>query len=123
MRTTRIGLVLLVLIAAIALSCSKKSSPTQPGGGGGATEPFDSGVFSSGVFVHTYNTAGTFGYHCTVHGIAMSGSVTVATGMPDSNFVNIGQSGNSYSPSSISVKPGGYIKWTHVSGTHSVTSP
>jgi len=123
MLITRIVLALLLLSAAIVLSCSKKSSPTAPAGGGGSVENFDSGVFASGVFVHTYSTAGTFGYHCSVHGAVMSGSVTVASGMPDSNFVNIGQTGNTYTPSSISVKPGGYIKWTHVSGTHSVTSP
>jgi plastocyanin len=31
----------------------------------------------TGTFAKTFNTAGKFNYHCTVHGTAMSGSVTV----------------------------------------------
>jgi len=122
MRTSRFFLVLLLAGVAVALACSKKSNPTQPGGG--PTEPFDSGTFTSGVFVHTYNTAGSFSYHCKVHGSSMSGTVNCSTGAPDSNFVNIGPGGtNTFSPTTITVKPGGYVKWTLVSGNHSVTSP
>jgi len=32
---------------------------------------------STGTFSRTFNTAGTFKYHCTIHGTAMSGQVTV----------------------------------------------
>ena len=125
MRTSHVLFLALITVAALALACSKKSSsPTQPRTGG-AVETFDSGTFSSAstphVFVHTYATAGTFGYHCSVHGAAMSGSVTVADGMPDSALVNIVN--NAYSPSSVSIQPGGYVKWTNTGSVHSVTSP
>jgi plastocyanin len=120
------ALVLLALLAALALpACSKKSSPAAPStGGGGGTESFDSGIFSSGVFVHAFNTAGDFGYHCRIHGSAtggMRGSVHVATGLADSATVTIGN--NSYSPTPVNVKPNGYVKWVANGTSHSVTTP
>jgi plastocyanin len=36
-----------------------------------------SGLKSSGTFVHTFATAGTYTYHCGVHGAAMTGKVIV----------------------------------------------
>lgn len=36
-----------------------------------------SGTQATGTFDRTFNTAGTYNYHCTIHGAAMSGSVTV----------------------------------------------
>jgi plastocyanin len=40
---------------------------------------FDSGNTSqtAGTFAHTFNAAGSFDYHCNVHGTAMSGTITV----------------------------------------------
>jgi plastocyanin len=42
---------------------------------------FDDGVSSAiqdqGTFSRTFTTAGTYNYHCQVHGAAMSGTVTV----------------------------------------------
>ena len=42
---------------------------------------FDDGPASptqgSGTFVRTFTQAGTYAYHCTIHGLAMSGKVTV----------------------------------------------
>lgn len=32
---------------------------------------------SSGTFSRTFQNAGTYNYHCTVHGAAMSGTITV----------------------------------------------
>lgn len=41
-------------------------------------EAFDSGLMNNGaVFDHTFNTPGSFAYHCEVHGCSMSGVVTV----------------------------------------------
>lgn len=43
-----------------------------------SAESFASGTLNSGnTFQHTFNTAGTFPYHCVIHGCAMSGTVTV----------------------------------------------
>jgi plastocyanin len=36
-----------------------------------------SGALSSGQFSRTFDTAGTFPYHCSIHGVAMSGKVVV----------------------------------------------
>lgn len=36
-----------------------------------------SGAQSSGTFSRTFATAGTYKYHCTIHGSAMSGQVVV----------------------------------------------
>jgi hypothetical protein len=33
--------------------------------------------FASGTFTATFNTAGTFPYHCLIHGTSMSGTITV----------------------------------------------
>ena len=63
---------------------------------------FDSGEFPTPhSFDFTFNTAGTFPYFCTVHGIMMTGSVEVATATPtptagDTN-ADTDSSGNSIS--------------------------
>jgi plastocyanin len=42
---------------------------------------FDDGVSSGlqdqGTYSRTFTAAGTYPYHCAVHGLAMAGSVTV----------------------------------------------
>ncbi len=37
----------------------------------------NSGRQASGTFQRTFSTAGTYDYHCTVHGIGMSGTVVI----------------------------------------------
>jgi plastocyanin len=113
-----VAVALLALAVVAGIGCSK-SSPTQPGGGGGGTEPFNSGNFSSGSFVHTFNTAGDFAYHCQIHGTAMSGSVHVGTGFADSAVANI--QNNFYTPNPVNVNPGGYVRWVANGTAHSVT--
>ena len=52
-------------------------------GDGDIGNPFDdgsnisSGSQSSGTFSRTFTAAGTYKYHCTIHGSAMSGQVVV----------------------------------------------
>jgi plastocyanin len=36
-----------------------------------------SGLMDQGTYARTFSVAGTYPYHCAVHGAAMSGSVTV----------------------------------------------
>ena len=51
--------------------------------GGNHSTTSDTGIWDSGqhsppfTFAHTFNTQGTFPYHCTVHGFAMTGTVQV----------------------------------------------
>ena len=104
--------------------CSSKSSnPTAPGGGGGGGggENFASGNFTSASvqgFVHTFTTAGSFAYSCTIH--SMPGTVNVAASGPDSVTVNIVNF--AFSPTPVTVKTGGYVHWINTVGTaHNVT--
>ena len=46
------------------------SSPGCPANPGSCMNPGDS-------YSHTFTTLGTFGYHCKVHGLAMSGTIVV----------------------------------------------
>jgi plastocyanin len=125
---TRARFIALAALAAalIVSSCSNKSGTTYPttggGGGGVVADPFNSGVFTNGRFVHTFATAGDFGYHCLVHGNAMRGTVHVANGLADSAKVNITDP-MSYAPVTINVKPGGYVWWVASGSAHSVTTP
>lgn len=126
MNRRHVVILMVVAIAAVALAgCSKKSSPTRPPTTGGG-EAFDSGVFSSGsspsVFVHTFTTEGTWEYYCSIHGSpgsGMSGTIHVATGMPESTEVNVAD--NQFIPNAAHVRPGGYVKWFATGGNHTVT--
>ena len=119
--------VTLVALAAIA-SCSKSNSynPTSPGGGGGGgggAELNSGNIPGGGVFQHTFASAGSFPYHCAIHGNAMAGTVNVnASSANDSVLVTIGSGGNNYSPATTDVKPGGHVRWINVGVTHTVTS-
>jgi plastocyanin len=119
--------VTLVAVIAIA-SCSKSSSPYNPGGGGGGgggggAELNSGNIPGGGVFKHTFATAGAFPYHCAIHGLAMAGTVNVNAGSAnDSILVTVGSGGNVYSPATVDVKPGGYVRWINAGVTHTVTS-
>jgi LPXTG-motif cell wall-anchored protein len=52
---------------------SFNSSPGCPGNINACMQPGDS-------YAHTFSSAGTFPYHCLVHGFAMSGTVIVQAG-------------------------------------------
>src|SRR5262245_7193502 len=66
----------ILLGLALLSACSGKSdnSTTGPPPGGGL-ELNSGNIGSGGTFPHTFMTAGTFGYHCTIHS-GMTGSVT-----------------------------------------------
>jgi len=54
-------------------------------------------------------------------GTGMSGTVNVVAGQPASASVSI--MNNFFSPSSVSIAPGGTVTWTNNGTTHTVTSP
>jgi len=122
-RVFTFGLVLAGLAAAVSLvSCSSSGSggsPTSPGGGGGTVSfsfTFPSvGSSSSQVFA----TAGNYAYHCNAHqGVGMTGAVVVdASSAVDSAIVNVGSgSNNVFEPSSVTIKPGGLVRWVRPAG-------
>jgi plastocyanin len=123
-----ISAVLVIVAGSSLLGCSKGTSPTNPygagstGGSGASNTPFDSGTLNApATFVHVFPTAGTVGYHCTFHvSLGMTGTVTVVAGAADSAVV--AASGTSFTPSAVSIKPGGYVHWNVTGGMHTVTS-
>ncbi len=119
----------LALLAALSACSSKSSSPTGPGGGGtpNPPAPFDLGPFGvSRSIALTFPNAGTFGYHCRPHAASMTGTVTVNASGDDSAVVSVGPGSTlTFQPASVTVKPGGYVRWVNVNSTmtiHTVTS-
>lgn len=113
--------------AAFMYSCGSGTKSTAPGGGGGGAELNSGNVVNGQVFQHTFMTAGAFPYHCTIHAAMTGNSVTVdASSANDSvaggvSIVNSSTPG--FSPSAVTIKPGGSVRWKNVSGTtHTVTS-
>jgi plastocyanin len=56
----------------------------------------NSGNKSSGSFQKNFPTAGTFGYICSIHGAAMSGTVTVSASSSGQNGGTGGGGGGAY---------------------------
>ncbi len=119
--------VLLLIAAVVIPACSKSSSNkvTNPGGGGGGLE-LNSGNIGAGLaFDHTFNTAGTFPYHCTIHAAMTGNSITVDpnSSVTSVNVSIVSSSAPGFSPSSATIKTGGTVHWTNATGvTHTVTS-
>ena len=117
--TALAGILAVFLLAA---GCGKSSSPTSPTGGGGGNTPFNSGSLTAPAsFDHAFPVAGSVGYHCNFHqSMGMVGTVVVAAGGAASATVTA--SGTSFSPSSVTIMPGGTVHWSITGGTHTVTS-
>ena len=126
MRSLLLSAALLLLVAAVAVpACSKKNKVTNPGGGGGGLELNSGNVAPSGTFDHTFNTAGTFPYHCTIHSAMTGNSITVDPNSTVSsvNVSIVSSSAPGFSPSAATIKVGGTVHWTNSTGnTHTVTS-
>ncbi len=75
------------------------------------------------TFQHTFMTAGSYPYHCEIHTV-MRGTVIVDIAGPPSASVSIvSATSTGFSPSSVTVAPGGTVTWTNNhTTTHTVTS-
>ena len=135
--------VIVWLLAAVTVSCSKSNGSTSPGygttgGGGGAAPPELNGNLAptGGSYAHMFNTAGTFNYHCTIHPscTGLAGTIVVvaaATGIQNRQLA-ISQSGGSggvygtcsaLSVSRDTVHVGDTVTWTNNSPVqHTVVS-
>src|SRR5262249_33265526 len=110
-------LTLLALSAAMT-GCGSKDKGTNPMS---TTEPFESGNLGTGAgFVHRFNTAGSFGYRCRIHS-NMTGTVNVTAAGGDS--VPVAISDFKFTPAAVTVKTGGYVKWTNGGSTRTVSRP
>ena len=120
------------LVAALLASCSK-NNPTTPGGGG----ELNGSLASTGSqYAHTFATAGTFNYRCTIHPTcsSLTGTIVVlaAGGAIQNRVLSITQSGGtsglygtcaSLSLQRDSVFVGNVVTWTNNSPLpHTVTS-
>jgi len=120
-RTIALTLVLGVIATAALIAACNNSNNNNGGVLNPPAKELDSGnILNGGNYVHTFNTVGTFNYHCTIHGLGMAGSVIVVAGSNASANVEI--SNNKYTPPSVSVMPGGTVTWTNIGVTHTVTS-
>ncbi|MFD8499819.1 galactose oxidase-like domain-containing protein [Amycolatopsis sp. NPDC059657] len=85
--------------------------------GDAAADGFESPALHGGAsYPHTFGmTPRSFPYHCKIHGVTMSGTVTVQAGAPHATSVVIGD--NFFSPAAATVAPGGTVTWFN-SGHH-----
>lgn len=108
-----------VIAGAFALSCGgKSSSPTSPA----ALELNSGNIANGGFYSHTFNTAGTFNYHCTIH-TNMTGTITVVASGGNAPAAAGMNGTTSFSNGTQTINVGSSITWTNASGiTHTVTS-
>jgi len=127
LRSTFRPAALLVLAAVLAGGCSSSDN------GGTTSPPVNTGkelssgnIISGGNFAHTFNTAGTFPYHCGLHPSVMFGakvmvSDTAAATSAGVTIVSVSTPG--FSPATVSVKTGSIVTWHNADGmAHSVES-
>jgi plastocyanin len=118
--------------AGFVYSCgsSKSSNPAYGGGGGGGGLELNSGTINPGAdYSHTFTTAGTFPYHCTIHPSMTGNQVVVdASSVVAGDSIGVigpggGPTGTGYSKASTTIKVGGTVKWHNTAGIgHTVTS-
>jgi FtsP/CotA-like multicopper oxidase with cupredoxin domain len=94
-------------------------------GRGRGTPAFNSGLFSPAAlpFEVTFGPEATYSYHCEIHQ-QMQGRVVVAAGEPqeatvaivDTDMLNM-----RFDPTEVKVRPGGIVRWTPGTITHTVT--
>jgi plastocyanin len=123
-----------VLAFALVTSCSNNNSSTAPppNPGTGPTFSFAFPAPAAGGAIGTsnkrvFNEVGSWGYHCIPHQSAgMVGTINVVKGAPaESALVQVGAGGLAFSPSTVTIDSGGYVRWVNVSGltVHTATRP
>jgi len=119
-----------VLVAAVVASCSSNSggttAPTTPPNGPTFSLAFPATGTSNKI---VFTDKGSWAYHCIPHqSFGMTGTVIVVAhgAAPDSQVVQVGASNTfTFSPSTVTIDSGGYVRWVNASGTltHTVTRP
>jgi plastocyanin len=118
----------LLCIAAVTGCSGAGGYSTAPVGGGsnGGGNLFNLGPFAIGQSAQlTFSNAGTFPYHCITHrSVGMVGTVQVDASGADSVLVQIGASGDRFTPALAHVHAGGHVRWVNVSSmtNHTVTN-
>ena len=116
---TRPARLAVLLAVAVLLGCGKSSDSTAPPAVTGPTWNFtfpQTGTSNQRFFTEV----GTWDYRCTSHA-GMNGTITVGASGVDSQVVNL-IAGNQFSPPTVSLKTGGYIRWVNTSTTLNHTS-
>lgn len=117
------------LIAALAgtYACTSKNNPSapgSPGGGGGGANVLNlpmSGHGGSQSF--TFTAEGSFPYKCFIHSSVMTGDTVVVSrsSVADSALVQVvGVSRPGFSPRTVTIKPGGSVRWINTDGTRHI---
>src|SRR5262249_30577319 len=120
-----LALVTAAFAAAAGCSSNNSSSPTQP-----VTGPTFNFTFPATGVSDTlrFRDVGTWTYHCAAHAsLGMTGTIIVdpastVDSVPGGVQVGAGNS-YSFSPATVTIKPGGLIRWVNVSSltNHTVT--
>jgi plastocyanin len=111
---------LLALLATVAVvGCSDKGTNSTSNPGPTGKELSSSALSTGQTYSHTFNTAGVFHYHCSIH-TTMKGTITVnAGGTATQEHVTI----QNFTLPSITINVGSTVTWTNNDGTsHTVTS-
>lgn len=121
---SRVARLVAMLAVTVLLGCSKSTDSTAPPVVTGPRFDFRfPGAGPNGTSQKlVFTDVGTWNYVCTTHAPGMAGTITVAAAGLDSQVVNLTNS-DTFSPATVTLKQGGYIRWVNQSGmtNHTVT--
>lgn len=129
-----LSIVALLILTAYASGCSKNNGTAPMGNTGGPAIDFTFPATGTSLanpgtsHQFQFTTEGTWAYHCIPHASSgMTGTVVVSAAAPaDSAVVQVGAGDAlAFSPSSVTIKPNGFVRWVNVSSMtiHTVTRP
>ena len=123
LRSQRFVFASLMLVLALAVGACGDDGDSNPVNPPPPTLELNSGTIAAGgnTFVHTFNTAGTFPYHCNFHpGMTATIIVDPASAV---TTLSINVTDNAFTPNNTTVKTGAVVTWTNNGGSpHTVTS-